>query len=316
MKTLKRLIILAVLLSLVAGGLFARGGQESGKKTLAFCPPAMISPYYQSVIKGAQEAADKLGYNLITLAPDSESNYAAQVQIVEDQITKKVDGIILCAINTDAIVSAVRKANQANIPVVMFNTQNELTGGAQVACYVRYDQREAGRKVADFVGQTFNGTANVAIILGLPSDHTTERRGGFLELAQSKYPNIKLVAEQPGDWEREKGMNAAANMLTANPEITVFFGLSDEMALGAYQAVARANATNRVAVCGFDGTPASVASVRAGQLLSTISIGGEGTGYSCVEALDKIIKKQPVDKFITVDTEMVTKANAMNFVAE
>jgi ribose transport system substrate-binding protein len=181
---------------------------------------------------------------------------------------------------------------------------------------VRYDQREAGRKVADFVGQTFNGTANVGIILGLPSDHTTERRGGFLEQAQAKYPNVKLVAEQPGDWEREKGMNAAANMLTAHPEITVFFGLSDEMALGAYEAVSRANAASKVAVCGFDGTPASVASVRAGKLLSTISIGGEGTGTSCVEALDKIVKGQQINKFITVDTDIVTKANADKFTSE
>ena len=316
MKTLRLGLFMVVLLALSAGGIFAAGSGQAGKKTFAFCPPAMISPYYKSVIKGAQEAADRLGYNLITLAPDSESNYAAQVQIVEDQITKNVDGIILCAINTDAIVSAVRKANQANIPVVMFNTQNELTGGVQVACYVRYDQREAGRKVADFVGKTFNGTANVGILLGLPSDHTTERRGGFLEVAQAKYPNVKLVAEQPGDWEREKGMNAAANMLTAHPEITVFFGLSDEMALGAYQAVSRANVANKVAVCGFDGTPAAIASVRAGQLLSTVYIGSEGTGTSCVEALDKIVKKQPVSKFINVDTEIVTKANAGKYPAE
>jgi ribose transport system substrate-binding protein len=317
MKRGKRFVIAGLALLMAAGTVFAAGGgQGSGKKTLAFVPPAMISPYYASVIKGAEEAAGRLGYTLLKLAPDSESNYAAQVQIIEDVITQKVDGIILCAINTDAIVSAVRKANQANIPVVMFNTQNELAGGVQVASYVRYDQREAGRKVADFVGQTFNGSAKVGIIEGLPSDHTTERMGGFIEQAKAKFPNVQVVTSQPGDWEREKGMNAAANMLTAHPEITVFFGLSDEMALGAYEAVSRANAAGRVAVCGFDGTPASVASVKASKMLSTISIGGEGTGTACVEALDKIIKKQPVDKFIVVDTEIVTKANADKFPSE
>ena len=314
MKRSKWLIV--VLMVSAVGSVFA-GPQSQrsggGRKTLAFCPPAMISPYYQSVIKGAQEAANKLGYDLITLAPDSESNFAQQVQIVEDFVTRNVDGIILCAINTDAIVSAVRRANQANIPVVMFNIQNELAGGAQVASYVLYDQRDAGRKVGQFVVQSFSN-AKVGLVLGLPSEHTTERRAGFLEgIAGS---NVEVVAEQPGDWEREKGMNAATNMLTARSDISVFFGLSDEMALGAYQAVARANATSRVAVVGFDGTPAAISSVRAGQLLSTISIGGEGTGYACVEALDKVINRQPVQKFITVDTELVTRANASRFPAE
>jgi ribose transport system substrate-binding protein len=319
MKLGKRLLFAGLALLLAAGSVFANGGQQgsgSGKKTFALVPPAMISPYYASVIKGAREAIAELGYELKILAPESESNYQAQVQIVEDFITQKVDGIILCAINSDAIVTAVRKANDAKIPVVMFNTQNELTGGVQVASYVRYDQRDAGRKVADFVASQFNGTAKVGIIEGLPSDHTTERMGGFVEQAKAKYPNIQVVASQPGDWEREKGMNAAANMLQAHPEITVFFGLSDEMALGAYQAVAQANAADRVRICGFDGNPNAVTSVKNGQLLSTVSIGSVGTGRACIEVLDKIVKGQSVDKFIKVDTDIVTRVNAAEFPSE
>lgn len=287
----------------------------NGGKTFALIPPAMISPYYASVIKGAQAIADELGHKLVILAPESESDYASQVQIVEDMITQKVDGIILCAINGDAIISAVKKANEANIPVVMFNTQNELAEG-EVACYVRYDQYEAGGKVCDLVADKFGGTAKVGIIEGLPSDHTTERMGGFVDKAKEKYPDIQVVASQPGDWEREKGMNAAANMLQANPEITVFFGLSDEMALGAYQAVDQANATDKVAVCGFDGNPNAVASVLEGKLLSTLSIGGNGTGAACVRALDSIANGGSVEKVISVDTEVITVENAANYPAE
>lgn len=81
--------------------------------------------------------------------------------------------------------------------------------------------------------EKFKGSAKVGIIEGLPSAHTTERMGGFVDKAKEKYPDIQVVASQPGDWEREKGMNAATNMLQANPDITVFFGLSHEMELGA-----------------------------------------------------------------------------------
>ena len=153
------------------------GSKDSAeKKTIALVPPAMISPYYKSVISGAEEACEELGYELKTLAPESESDYASQVQIVEDMITQQVDGIILCAINADAIVAAVKKANEAEIPVIMFNTQNELAGG-EVACYVKYDQYEAGGKVCDFVAEHIGEELKVAIVEGLPSDHTTERMG-------------------------------------------------------------------------------------------------------------------------------------------
>lgn len=325
MKKIAALVLsLCMVFSLAAcgGGGKSDGGQSKEKsstedtgesKTIALVPPAMISPYYKSVISGAQEACDKLGYELKTLAPESESDYASQVQIVEDMITQKVDGIILCAINSDAIIAAVKKANEADIPVVMFNTQNELAGG-EVACYVRYDQYEAGAKVCDFVAEQFGDTLKVAIVEGLPSDHTTERMGGFVDKAKEKYPKIEVVASQAGDWEREKGMNAAANMLQANPDIDVIFALCDEMGLGAVQAVKEAG--SQAKVVSFDGNPNAVASIQAGELVSTVSIGGPGTGTACVEALHKIFEGGTVEKIENVDTEIVWKENADQFPSE
>lgn len=287
--------------------------EEGNKKTIALVPPAMISPYYKSVISGAEDACEEMGYELKTLAPESESDYASQVQIVEDMITQKVDGIILCAINSDAIVAAVKKANEADIPVIMFNTQNELAGG-EVACYVRYDQYEAGGKVCDFVSEQFGDDLKVAIVEGLPSDHTTERMGGFVDKAEKNYPNIKVVASQAGDWEREKGMNAAANMLQANPDIDVIFALCDEMGLGAVQAVKEAGSDAKVV--SFDGNPNAVASIQAGSLVSTVSIGGPDTGVKCVESLDKILNGEEIEKIENVDTEIIWKENADQFPSE
>lgn len=323
-KILSFILAVCMMFSLVAcgGGESGEGKSEGGngqaednvdKKTIALVPPAMISPYYKSVISGAQKTCDELGYELKTLAPESESDYASQVQIVEDMITQKVDGIILCAINSDAIIAAVKKANEAKIPVVMFNTQNELAGG-EVACYVRYDQYEAGGKVCDFVAEQFGEDLKVAIVEGLPSDHTTERMGGFVDKAAEKYPNIKVIASQAGDWEREKGMNAAANMLQANQDLDVIFALCDEMGLGAVQAVKEAGADTKVV--SFDGNPNAVASIQAGELVSTVSIGGPGTGSACVEALQKILNGESIDKIVNVDTEIVWKDNADQFPSE
>jgi len=308
MKAKKLFVVLCVLI--IATGMIFAAGEKEQKMKIALVPPAMISPYYASVISGAKEAVERLGYDLVTLAPESESDYIAQVQIVDDLIIQGVDGLILCAINSDAIISAVKKANAAKIPVIMFNTQNELADGV-VASYIRYDQYEGGAKVLDFVAEYFNGKAKAAVIEGLPSDHTTERKGGFVDRAKAKHPGITVVASQPGDWEREKGMNAASNMLQANPQIDVFFALSDEMGLGAVRAIEEDG--SKAKVVSFDGNPNAIESVIAGKMLCTLSIGGVGTGVEAVETMDKILKGEKVDKIINVDTVIVSSANAKDF---
>ena len=279
-------------------------------ETIAFLPPAMISPYYASCIAGAQPKAEELGYEFLVTAPESESDYAAQVQLMEDMVNRGVDGIIVCAINTDAIVTGVKRANEAGIPVVMFNVQDELASG-EVAAYVTYDQYEGGAKVCDYVAEVVGDKdVNVAIIEGLPSEHTTARMGGFKDRAEEKYPNIHVVASQPGNWEREAGMNAAANMMQAM-DIDVFFGLCDEMSLGAIQAVKQAGGDQLV--FSFDGNPNAAEAVRDGELMCTLSIGGISTGQKCVEALDKLIKGEEVDKFISIETEVITKDTAEEY---
>ncbi len=282
-------------------------------KTIALVPPAMISPYYKAVISGAEEAAAELGYELKILAPETESDYAAQVQIVEDMITQGVDGIAICAINSDAIVTGVKKANEAGIPVIMFNGDGELSDG-KVEAYVSYNQYEAGEKVCEFAAENLGEELKVAIIEGLPSSQSTDRMGGFMDKAEAEHPGIQVVATQPGDWEREAGMNAAANMLQANPDIDLIYALCDESALGAVQAVKEAGSSAKV--IGFDGNPNAVASIEAGELFATISGNGSGTGYECVATLDKIFAGESVDKFVRIETIMVSSENADQFPSE
>jgi ribose transport system substrate-binding protein len=316
MKKLEVKVLSLVLMFLMSSSIVFAGGSQQGsvggKKTIALLPPAMISPFYASVIKGAKESADRLGYNLTTLAPDSESNYSAQVQIMEDLITQKVDGIMVCAINQEAISTGVRKANDAGIPVVFFNTNVDLRN-AVVYAISGYDQYNGGGKLADWVNKKTNGNAKVAIIEGLPSDYTTLRMGGFVDRCKEKYPGIQLVASQAGDWEREKGMNAATNMLQAHPEVTVIYGLSDEMALGAYQAKKQASRDD-IIVIGLDGNPNALESVKNGELDATLNCGPVEIGRNAVIYMDKALKKESIQqKFIEAETTVVDRTNVDQF---
>jgi len=282
-------------------------------KKLGFLPPAMTSPFYASCIEGATPVAEAFGYELVIMAPESEDDYATQTSMMEDFITQGVDGIAVCGINLDALIPAIEKANAAGVPVVMFNTITELEG-VNVYAYSGYNQYNGGGKIADWVNVQTEGKANVAIIEGLPSDYTTQRMGGFVDKCAAEYPEVKLVASQPGDWVREKGMNAAMDMIQAHPEINVIYGLSDEMALGAVQACKQLNRDDIICV-GLDGNPNAFESVKAGELTATLDCGPVAIGANAIKALvDAINGVERTDKVIEAETTVVDSTLVDNYI--
>ena len=298
---MKKILALAIvlMLALAVAPTFAESTPQLG-----FLPPAMTSPFYASCIEGATPVADALGYELVIMAPESEDDYATQTSMMEDLITQGVKGIAVCGINLDALIPAIQKANDAGVPVVMFNTITEIDG-ADVYAYSGYNQYNGGAKIADWVNEQTGGEAVVAIIEGLPSDYTTQRMGGFVDRAAEAYPGITVVASQPGDWVREKGMNAAMDMIQAHPEINVIYGLSDEMALGAVQACKQLNRDDIICV-GLDGNPNAFESVAAGELNATLSCGPVEIGANAIKALaDAIDGVERTEKVIEAETTVV-----------
>ena len=295
---MKKILAFVLVMLLVLSAAAMAEGQ------LGFLPPAMTSPFYASCIEGATPVAEALGYELVIMAPESEDDYATQTSMMEDFITQGVKGIAVCGINLDALIPAIKKANEAGIPVVMFNTITELDG-VDVYAYSGYNQYNGGANIADWVNEQTGGNAVAAIIEGLPSDYTTQRMGGFVDRCAEAYPGITVVASQPGDWVREKGMNAAMDMIQAHPEITVIYGLSDEMALGAVQACKQLGREDIICV-GLDGNPNAFESVAAGELTATLDCGPVAIGANAIKALDEAINGVArEEKVIEAETTVV-----------
>ncbi|HEX7548021.1 MAG TPA: sugar ABC transporter substrate-binding protein, partial [Candidatus Methylomirabilis sp.] len=181
----------------------------------------------------------------------------------------------------------------------------------EVFAYVGYDQRAGGAKVADYVNKVKKGHAKVAVIEGLPSTFTTDRKGGFADQIK-KYPGIQVVASQPGDWEREKSMNVAQNILQSNPDVDVFYGLSDEMALGAAQAC-KAAGKKDVVIIGIDGNPNAIEAVAKGDITGTLGVNPDEIGAKAIETLNRAVKGQSSPKKVVTETVIIDKANYQKF---
>ncbi|AZO93814.1 substrate-binding domain-containing protein [Iocasia frigidifontis] len=303
---MKKLFLLSLILIVVISGMV----MAAGKKEVAMISPALTSTFYLATNAGATEVAEELGWDLYKLAPDRESNFQKQVSMVEDMIQREVDAIALCAINDKAVVSAVKKANEAGIPVFVFNSLTELPGG-KVEAYVGYDQRAGGRKVGlkavDLLHSKYGELKGKIVILeGVPGYHTTERKGGFMEILE-KFPEIEIAASQPADWEREKGMNVTENLLQAIPDLDLVFGCSDAMAQGAAQAARSMN--KDIYTIGIDGNPDAIEDVSKDRLTGTLAVFPTEMGRITIRAIKDYFDGKDVPQFIKTPTEIVDEDN-------
>ncbi|MEK7475835.1 MAG: sugar ABC transporter substrate-binding protein [Candidatus Coatesbacteria bacterium] len=299
----RHLVRVSVLSALLAAGASAKDLR------IAVVPPGLISPFHVQVDQGAQAACARLKLTLLHPAPPRETDFAEQVRIVEDLITQHVDAISVCAIGNEAIVPAVKKANKAGIPFFIHNSLEPLPAG-EVTAYIGYNQRKGARLMGEYAVRLLKGRGKVLILEGIPGYHTRERTAGFREgLDVERNRGIVVVGSQPADWERSKAMAVTENSLQRVPDLTLVFGCSDEMALGA-AAAAKAHHRPGMFFLGIDGNPNAIDAIRKGEMTATLGVYPRRMGAMAVETILKALKGRRVPRIVETPMEIVTVANA------
>ncbi|MBN2340452.1 MAG: diguanylate cyclase [Deltaproteobacteria bacterium] len=234
----------------------------------AYCPPAFTSPYYSDILTGVRDVMNQIGgISLVARAPDRESDYLGLARICRSIINDGIDAIALSS-HSDAVAPVVRELNKANVPVFFFNALSKIEG-ADVVSYVGYRQRQAGREVGRFLARSLREHGSILILKGLPNSSSADRVAGFRnEIA--RFPNIRVVATRKGDWERAKSRRAVEQVLAKQP-IDAIYAVSDEMALGACEAVAAAGYSGKIFIVGQDGTNAALQAIRDGVMTATLN---------------------------------------------
>ncbi|HOX32257.1 MAG TPA: sugar ABC transporter substrate-binding protein [Spirochaetales bacterium] len=307
MKKLFVGLTLAVSALSMAGG---APGSPYTEKTIGFIPPGTISPFYAEVIAGAKPACEIRGFKLDVESPQHEDDFQGMLSVVDEVLRRKPLGVCLCSTDGPTLIDAIRKANRAGIPAVVFNSITPLPG-AKVFAYVGYDQFEAGRKVARHLKAIARGPLRVCIIEGLPSQFTLEREGGFIEEIKD---SAEIVVSQKvrGDWERGMAAKVAAEALARDPGINVFYGLSDEMALGALDAVRKIGKRD-VVILGIDGNRSAIQSILEGGMTATLNTNRDLIGKESINSVIKAIRREGSSKIITIETFIIDRGNAHSF---
>ena len=274
--------------------------------SMAFIVKDMNNPYYSRMGAGAVRAAEELGIDLSYVSAEFNGDIEGQIGVVEAELVKGHDAIVLVPMNGTALIPKVMEANSLGIPVITADTKVD-DGPAKVETFVGLDERSSFAGMAEWVVEQLGGEGQVAILEGFRGSSTAELRLlGMMDVFDS-YEGIEVVASIAADWDQEKGLKAAEDILQSHPEVDAILGSNDLMALGAVQAVKGAGLSDDVIVVGDDAIPSALASLRAGDLDATIDGNTDLVGYEAVMAAYRLVTQgAELDDLIGVESSIMT----------
>ncbi len=280
---------------------------DNKTRTIAVIPKGVANFFWQSVRAGAEAAGKETGVKIYWKGPANETDISSQINIVEDAITSRVDGIVLAPSHRDSLVPVVERAKREGIPLTIFDSG---IGTESYVSYVSTDNLQGGVIGAERLAEKLGGQGKIAVLgLKAGSVSTDERERGFQETIKQKFPGIRIVAFQYGEANRAVSIDRATDILTAHPELDGFFSSNEPSTVGAAQAIKQKGAAGKIVLVGFDSSPNLIEDLKAGTIDALIIQNPYRMGYDGVKTLaDKLNGKEPPRRIDTGVT-LVTKEN-------
>ncbi|WP_088312431.1 sugar ABC transporter substrate-binding protein [Kineosporia sp. R_H_3] len=269
----------------------------------------ILDQFLQKVADGMTARAKENGVELNIVAAQEKTD--VQLGQVENFIADKVDAILVVPVDTDAAGPMTKAAQDAKIPLVYVNRRpSDLP---DTVPYVGSDSLVSGTLEMEALAKLAGGKGNVAIIQGDPANEAAVLRTKGCKDVVAKNPGMKVVKEQAGNWQRDKGLAIMENWIQSGEQIDVVCANNDEMALGAIQALKAANKLDKTLVGGVDATGDALTAMAAKELAVTVFQDAKGQGAGGVDAAVKLYNGETVPGYVDVPYQLVTPENMADF---
>nr|WP_202529427.1 substrate-binding domain-containing protein [Streptomyces sp. SID8358] len=291
----------------VAAVSFFDSGSSGTTTKVGMSLSTLNNPFFVQMKEGAQAEAKKAGIDLTVT--DAQNDASQQANQLQNFTSSGVDSVIVNPVDSDAVGPGVRSANKADIPVI---AADRGVNKADTATLVASDNVAGGKLAAKALADKLGGKGSIVVLQGTAGTSASRERGaGFAEGIKA-YPGIKVVATQPADFDRTKGLDVMTNLLQGHPGITGVFAENDEMALGAVKALG-SKAGKSVSVVGFDGTPDGLKAVEAGTLYASVAQQPKELGRIAVQNAVKAADDEKIQDMVKVPVKVVTRENVADF---
>ncbi len=293
-----------------AGG----GGGAAKSYTVAVIPKGTIHEFWRSIEAGARKAEQELNaagtpVQVIWKGPLREDDRDQQIQVVENFTSRRVSGMVLAPLDSQALVTPVETTAGAGIPVVIIDSDLKTD---KYASFVATDNFRGGQMAGEDLGKLLGEKGNVILLrYAVGSASTEAREAGFLDAIQ-KFPGIKVISsDQYAGATRETSYQAAQNLLNRfGREVNGVFTPNESVTVGMAKALRDLGlAGGKVKMIGFDTGAQAVADLRSGDIQGLVVQNPLKMGYEGVITLVKHLKGEAVPKRIDTGVTLVTQAN-------
>ncbi|GHT91893.1 LacI family transcriptional regulator [Spirochaetia bacterium] len=295
---------------------FGNVPKPAGSISVGAVAKSFTNEYWRTLKEGYQEG-EKLtkaaGINITVdvQSATTENDEEGQLAIVNNMINRKYSLLLLSPISDGNLTPGVENANSKNIPVL--NVNDGLIAVAPNFVGPKADQN--GELAADWIGKKLNGNGEVAIVIGMPKAFAARQRTlGFKTWIAGHYPNIKVVAEQNADWDRNRARELASTWIKTYPNLKGIFCNNDTMALGVVEAVKESG--KNILVVGVDGIGEAYDSIRKGELSATIDSFPFYKSQIALECGLRILGGQKLPRVIWTPQALIDSTNVNTPAAE
>ncbi|WP_435355398.1 D-ribose ABC transporter substrate-binding protein [Emticicia sp. SJ17W-69] len=287
--------------------------KDTEKPKVAVVISTLNNPWFVVLAESASQYAKDLGYE--TKIFDSQNNPAIESDNFESLISSGYDAILFNPTDADGSISNILKAKEAGVPV--FCMDREVNTNDASTSQILSDNYSGCVEIGIEFVKSLNEKGKYVEIIGLVGDNNTWARSGGFHSVVDKFPNFKMVAQQSGDFDRNKAMEVLETIMQANPDIDAVFCGNDAMALGAYQALLAAGKADKVKIFGFDGADEVVEKIAEGKIIATGMQYPRIMAKTAAKYADEFFKgKRVFPQRIPVEVEMITKTNAKNYLSK
>ena len=284
----------------------AGSGAPPGSVTIGFITKFPVD-FYDIMVDAARTwAEDHPEVSLVFAQGASATDDEGEINAIESMVTQGVDAIAITPTSPN-VQDALQAAVDAGIPVVLVD--NDIPDWDGKTSVVATDNYAGGVLAGQFMADQLEAGDTIAVLEGAAGAPSLQDRvDGFKE---GLGDGFDIVASLPTDCDQTKGLNAAQDILTANPDVTAIYGACGPPILGALEAIA--DAGKSIIVVGFDAGPDELAAIMAGTELGSVAQFPDRMGSMGAQAALDAINGVAVEPVIDTGTEMVTADNVADF---
>ncbi|MCH7230905.1 ABC transporter substrate-binding protein [Glycomyces sp. L485] len=267
---------------LLLAGCSGTAASDGGKLSIALISKGFQHQFWQAVNDGAEQAAAEFDVDITFEGPDSESEVAQQIDMLQTAMDRNPDAIGFAALDSQAAVPLMTEAETRGIPVIAFDSGVDSEVPLATAST---DNLAAAALAAEHMVELIGGSGKIALVVHDQTSVTgVQRRDGFVEYIEQNAPDIEIVSIQYGGGDQLESTNLATAIIEGNPDLAGFYGSNEGSAIGIVNAVQELGRDGEIQIIGFDSGQAQMDAIRSGLMAGAITQNPVGIGYETVKA--------------------------------